>query len=413
VVEEMSGRSFDQFFEQWVYRAQQPALDVNYSWDAKAKLAKVTVKQVQKISEDVSLFRFPLTLRFKGKGTTTDKTFEVREKEHDFFVALKDAPEIVRVDPEFTLLAKVNFKPANAMLLAQLADKSDMIGRVLAAEQLGEKGDSAGIAKLKDALQHDAFFGVRLECAKALKKAHSDEARDALLASLAQPDAQARNAVVEGIAGFFDPKAREALLRVTKIEKNPVVAASAVRALGKYNDDDTRAALRTALASDSYRQRIADAAVVAIREQDQSTSLDLLRETVQSRGKEFSSSSLAGALDAFASVARPLTDKSPSREFLKGYLADKKERVRTGAIRALGTLSDEAAIPLLEPFAAGAKDSPEQKEAEAVLAKLRGAQKPGDNLKDLRKELLDVKDDNRKLRKEFDELKKKIEAAKP
>src|ERR1041385_2772419 len=66
VIEELSGRSFDQFFDQWVYHAHHPELDVRYSWDEKAKLAKLSVRQTQRLGDNVLLFNFPLTLRVKG-----------------------------------------------------------------------------------------------------------------------------------------------------------------------------------------------------------------------------------------------------------------------------------------------------------------------------------------------------------
>ncbi len=57
VIEELSGRSFDQFFDQWVYHAHYPELAINYGWDERSKLAKVTVRQTQKLSANVLLFR--------------------------------------------------------------------------------------------------------------------------------------------------------------------------------------------------------------------------------------------------------------------------------------------------------------------------------------------------------------------
>ncbi len=413
VIEEISGRSYDQFFDQWVYHAHHPELDVTYAWDAKAKQAKVTVKQVQKISEEISLFRFPLTLRFKGKGGVVDRTFEVREKEHDFFVPLKDAPEIVRVDPEFALLAKVNFTPPTAMLYAQIADAKDMIGRVLAAEQLGKKSDAQTIAKLKQALQKDAFHGVRSEAALALKKIHTKEALDALLDSLQQPDARARNAVVEAIAGFHSPLVAEVFERIATKEKNPFIVATAVRGLGNYDRVLVGGALSNALSSFSYRQTIALAAAEAMRIQSSDQWSEMLGETIWRSGGNFTKSGFAALLDAYASVSRSIEGvrKETVREFIKSFLwRSGNERVRLGAIKALGTLGDDAAIPVLEPFAQVSVQAPERREAEAAISKLRGVQKPGDNLKDLRKELLDAEEEQRKLRKEFNELKKKLEA---
>jgi aminopeptidase N len=47
VIEEFSGRSYDQFFDQWVYHTGYPVLEVDYSWDEKSKLAKLSIRQTQ------------------------------------------------------------------------------------------------------------------------------------------------------------------------------------------------------------------------------------------------------------------------------------------------------------------------------------------------------------------------------
>ena len=63
VIEELSGRSWDQFFDQWVFRPHFPRLDVSYAWDEGAKLAKLTIKQSQPVTNSIGNFTTPLTLR--------------------------------------------------------------------------------------------------------------------------------------------------------------------------------------------------------------------------------------------------------------------------------------------------------------------------------------------------------------
>ena len=138
VIEELSGRSYDQFFDQWVYHAHHPELEVNYVWDEKTKLARLTIRQTQKLSENVLLFSFPLTVRFKSKAGVVDRLITVKEKDEDFYFPLASAPEIVRLDPEFSLLAKINFNVPNPMLYAQLADRGDVVGRLIAVARLGK-----------------------------------------------------------------------------------------------------------------------------------------------------------------------------------------------------------------------------------------------------------------------------------
>src|SRR5439155_16849612 len=137
VIEEFSGRSFDQFFDQWVYHAAQPDLAVSYNWDEKSKLAKIAIQQNQKLSADVLLFTFPLTIRFKTKSGVVDREIMVKEKAEDFYFPLPEAPQGVRIDPQLGLLAIVNFSPRGRVLLAQLSDKTDMLGRLIAVEHVG------------------------------------------------------------------------------------------------------------------------------------------------------------------------------------------------------------------------------------------------------------------------------------
>lgn len=411
VVEELSGRSFDEFFDQWLYRAHFPELEVNYSWDEKTRLAKVSVRQQQKTGDLVPVFRFPLTLRFKMKdGAVVDHRVEVREKDEDFYVPLKQAPEVVRIDPELALLAKITFKPAPAMLHAQLADASDAIGRVIAAEELGEKNEDATIAKLKEALNGDAFYGVRIKAAASLLKIHSDGALEALVASVQQPDARVRNAVVGDIAGFFHPRAFESLRQTLETEKNPAILATALRGLGPYHQPAVRELLLSRLQTKSFRNQIAVAVIEAMRTQDDAGHIAPLREVLSKDADAFSSRDFGRVLDALASLDRNEKPRDDVRDFLTGFVNHKRERIQLGAMHALGVLEDPKAIPLLETFANAAKETPQREEAEKAVAAVRAANRPNDNLKDLRQEFLDLQKAGRELKKEFEDFKKRVEA---
>ncbi len=103
---------------------------------------------------------------------------DVSKVEEDFQFTLPDAPELVRIDPDYTLLAKLDFQPPPDMLKRQL--KSDMIGRMLAVQLLAKKKDADSVKLLTEVLNNDTFYGVRGEAAKALKVIAMPEARRAL-----------------------------------------------------------------------------------------------------------------------------------------------------------------------------------------------------------------------------------------
>jgi len=411
VVEALSGRSYDQFFDQWVYHAHHPELDVNYSWDAKAKLARLSFAQSQKLSDRVLLFRFPLTVRFKSKAGTIDRSIVIKEKSEDFYFPLPEAPELVRVDPDFTLLAKISFKLPDPMLHAQLADQSDVIGRLLAIEQLSGRKDHVSIEKLKRSLNHDSFYGVRIEAAKTLRGIHTDEAFAALMESLNQSNALVRQQVIVAISGFYSERTCDLALRTLASEKNPDVVGSAIRALAPYPKTEVRDKLVQYLQSESYRNGFAEAAVSVMRSQSDPAYIEPLQAAINQRRASFTSRGLSQALGALAFVARNEVRKDAIRELLVAFTSDPRRTVKIGAIDALGTLDDPKAIPVLETFAGADKQNPGQSAAERAIARLRAAKKPVDDFQDLRKEVLDLKKENRQLRKDFEDLKKKIESS--
>jgi aminopeptidase N len=116
---------------------------VDYSWDERAKLAKISVRQSQQVNENVVLFNLPLPLRFKTKvRRRRSRNHRSKKNPRTSTFQLPQAPELVRIDPNLTVLARINFRIPAAMLNAMLADKADVVGRFLAIEQSQERKDA-------------------------------------------------------------------------------------------------------------------------------------------------------------------------------------------------------------------------------------------------------------------------------
>ena len=101
------------------------------------------------------------------------------------------------------------------------------------------------------------------------------------------------------------------------------------------------------------------------------------------------------------------------RELILRHANHSRKPVQLAALAALGTLEDSRALPVLEKFAGASKDSPERAAAEKAIAAIGGARKPSVELGELRNELLNLQKENREMRKDFDALKRKLEAAPP
>lgn len=410
VIEEVSGRSMDPFFDQWVYHGKYPILAVKYEWLAKEKLAKVTVEQKQPANDKVLQFRFPLKIRFKGEGEAVDREVDVEEAKHDFYFPLDSAPETVRIDPDLELLAKINFTKPAPMLRAQLEDAEDAYGRMLAAEAMAAKPTKKNVALLKKTLKEDAFFGARIEASKALRKMNTDTSFEALAASMDQADARVRRQVVEDLAGFYEPDSIAMLIEAQRVEQNPAVAAEAIRGIGRSAIGDVSPTILDALDSDSYRQTLASAAIDAIRKQEQPRYVEPLRVAIAQRGADFPSEVLGKALGTLGYIARNEADKEATRSFLTEYLNHPKRSVQVAAIRALGNLRDPAAIAALETFEDIRAGDPKKRAAKATLKKLRKAQEVPVALGDLREEVAELKKQNKKTQEALDAMKAKAEA---
>jgi len=413
VFEELSGRSFDQFFDQYVYHAGQPELNIAYSWDEKSKLAKISVQQVQKISADVLLFNVPLTIRFKSKSETQNRQIIVKEKAEDFYFPLAAAPEIVRIDPEYKLLAKISFTPPGPMVNAMAGDSSDMLGRLLGVDELGKRKDQDSVKRLKQLLNEDSFYGVRIAAAEGLRSIQTDAAFEALAASNKQRDARVRRAVVSEIGQFYRETALDVSKSILASEKNPEIQATAIQSLGAYNKKQVDSVLIRELNSESFHNILGDAAISAMRSQSDPDYINPILACLRQRVEEFRASGFARGLETLAYLAREQEKKEVVREFLLENLNNKKERVQMAVLNALGTLGDAKAIPVLEKFASASKESPERSAAEKAITSLRDSRKSSVELGSLRNEVLSLQKENRDLRKEFDDLKKRIEAALP
>ena len=323
---------------------------------------------------------------------------------------MPEAPEWVRIDPNLTVLAKLSFEVPTAMLHAQLADRSDMVGRLMAAEELGKRKDREALAKLKDALNNDPFHGVRMAASKGLRAMQSDEALEALLASTFQSDARVRRQVVDDIGGYYRESSYAALQKILQTEKNPDIQAEAITALGAYHKPELRPQLIALLNSDSYRSVLADAAISAMRAQDDPSYLGPLHDSLQKREKELTTGVFTRGLENLAYLARHEEKKDKVREFVAAHVNSPKKRLQLAAIASLGTLGDPQAIALLQKFTSALKDSPERTAAEKALASLRDSRKPSAEFGSLRGEVLTLQKENRDLRKELDALKKKVDA---
>ncbi|MBE7496776.1 MAG: M1 family metallopeptidase [Verrucomicrobiaceae bacterium] len=414
VIEEVSGLSFDQFFDQWLHHGGVPEFKVDHTWDAASKLAKITVRQTQKLSEQVRLFRMPLPVSFQvaGQKEPLRFTMDVSKEVEDFHFTLPAQPELVRIDPDYTVLAKITFTPPGPMLDKQLA--SDMIGRLLAVRSLNR----AHIAKLGQILREDKFHAVRAEAAKVLAKLGEPDARAELIKSSAnQKHAHARREVVRALASLHTPESRETLWKMAQTEKNPDILSLIIESWGaRPGEPEVTEALKKHLAGSSYQGALELASIKALRAQDDESAAPLVLARLQQphdlRGRD-----IGTAFDALAFLARRPTNanRDAVRDFLSEKLSDPRRDWRVAAAKALGTLRDPKALGLLDLMLAisgGDRIDPVREAAAKAAQDIRASLESPADLKNLWDRVQQLQKKSEDQAKEIEALKKKPQTAK-
>ncbi len=411
IIEQLSGRSWDRFFDQYVRLGRFPELNVSYEWLQGEKLAKITVEQTQKPVNNVDIYYFPVKIRFVVNGKAVDEEISIDSKKQDFYFPLAGKPAIVLFDPSYTLLAQVTFKKQPQMLYDQFADKSNVIGRLQAIEQLKENTDAETVKKLKDALNGDPFYGVRIQAASALKDMKTDEAFDALAKSLKQSDARVRLEVVSDVGSIYRPESLEIILKTLKEEKNPAIVSDCIGNLGLYQNEKTKGLITEYLQSDSFRSMYANSAVGAIRKLDDASFAGRLEEAIAQRQNIFPVQLVSSALDTLAYISRNEKDKTKAREFITDFVNSKNPKIQEGAIRALGTLGDGKSLAVIESFCSKEPQLPIQRVANDARDKINKAKpfNPEEVVK-LTQSVEQLKKDSDKMQQQLDDLKKQLTA---
>jgi aminopeptidase N len=411
VIEELTGRSYDRFFDQWIYHGRHPDLTVSYNWSEKDKLVKISIEQTQEVTENVMLFHFRTKVRFMIKDKLLDREIVVDSKQHDFYFRLPGEPNIVRFDPDYGLLANIKFDKPTEMLYEQLDNHKDVIGQLRALDALKEKKDKKTVEKLKDALNNDPFYAVRRNASSALREIHTNEAFEALADSMVQAVARVRKQVVRDLSSFYRSETLTLLKRTIRNEKNPAILEVAIRNLGLYHHKSTQRLLLKYLQSISFHNELATAAIEAIRMLDEPFFIVPLQRVLDEREMDFRSWDFTRGLNALAYISRNEDDKTKVRNFLAGYVNHPKDRIQAGAIGALGTLGDPKAIPIIETFSNDKPDDNIERSAERALKQLREhKQLVPDEIVRLRETVDEFRKETDKLKNDLDDIKKRLDA---
>jgi aminopeptidase N len=431
-VEEATGRSVAQFFAQWLYKAGHPEFKVGYSWDDDQRMARLTVSQTQEVNERTPLFVTPVDLGFmvperddtspddadtRARLTTIRVT--VDQAEQTFYIPLPRRPLSVRFDQGGWLIKTLEFERPADLLRYQLRHDPDVLGRIEAAEALGKLRDRQSIAALERRLLEEPFWSVKVAIAGALAEQKSERALDALLGALDKLDPtaepKARRGIVAALGKFRAPeqaelagRAAQALRRVVERgDTSYFVEAEAALSLGKTRASDAYAVLLAKVDTPSWNETIRGGVFAGLGELGEPRVVDVLARWATDRSKPMDARAAAArGLAALASTKRidPGEAQTKAVDALIAALEDPWKLVAYAACGALAEWGDARAIPPLEALAAQSPDEVAVRLARVAIQRLQRGRSAGGEMQQLRRDLDELREENRKLRERLDAM---------
>ena len=398
VFELETGKSLQQFFDQWIFREGHPELKVDFCHDN--RVVEIKVKQSQAGEQ----FEFPLEVEM-GFPNRNKKiyTFKVRDRESVFQIPVDDdGVERFSVDPEFKILKTISMKAPKELLLKQLQEGDNVIKRVEAARALKDKSSDAVIDALTKAVLHDEFWGVSAEAAKSLGATKTSYAYEALKDCLAVKHPKIRRAVVKAIGEFKKEESLELIRPLLQDDESYFVKSEAATAIGKTKSKSAIAILKKATETTTFQNIVAQGAIAGLKEftGDKEVAEFMIEKSKYGNYHRIREAATF-ALGRFAGNPAVV-------DHLKILLTDKWFRVRINTCRALADAELVTAIPDLTWVMENDLDYRVRRVAEECITIIRGATRKPKEVAQMREELENLKSKNLELLQKVDRLEREL-----
>ncbi|HXW36540.1 MAG TPA: M1 family aminopeptidase [Nitrososphaerales archaeon] len=259
-MEDASGATLEEFFEQSFYRGGYPEFEVSYQWDDGARTVTVGVKQTQ----EGQPYRLECDLVFYTAMGRVSKTVWLTSAEQAFTFELDSRPSIVEFDPKERLLKKANFTKPLDLAFNQLATSEDASSRAEAARNLGAMKNGVALEALATAAKKEQFWLVRAEAIRAIGEVGGEAALARLLELGLPANRRVRRAVAEALGKFKDERGATVLRKLLSDDPSPYVRCEAALSLAKIEASGAFEALSKAMKAHSPNETLAEACLEAM-----------------------------------------------------------------------------------------------------------------------------------------------------
>jgi len=219
-MEDVTGKDWLPYFDQWYFKAGSPILDVTYKYDN----GKVIITITQSQDSAVQTFTLPLKVDFYVNGTKIRKDILINKREQSFSFDLPSKPEFIDLDPDKILVGEIK------------------VDKKTAADYLYQ-------------YKNVSCYYNRIEAIKYASKEKSNEGQSILIAGLNDPQEDLRVLSIKAIDLNDNPtkdQVLKTLLDIAKNDKKTIARANAIVKLASTGDASYKALMEESTKEQSY-----------------------------------------------------------------------------------------------------------------------------------------------------------------
>lgn len=263
-IRDVSGQNLDWFFDQWLYKAGHPVLEIDYTWKEQEKELELRVRQVQD-APGVPIFKLPVQVAVTNDKKTEVHSIWLKKASQRFTFPCESQPRMVRFDPDHILLKEWTFPKTPEELIFQ-ARHDNTLGRLWAIKELrGFILQPTVEYFMRERIREEENWAVRREALLNLAELSKDLQLDCQQA-LSDQHSQVRETAIQLLGELRNPPLAQTFIQRFEGDQSYLVRAAAIRALGKLEQTRYRSLFEQAIRQESPRDILKRAGEWALKQ---------------------------------------------------------------------------------------------------------------------------------------------------
>ncbi len=403
VFKENTGKSLEQFFDQWIFHAGHPEIVVTQNYNQKDRTLILKIEQQQKGENVPDEFSFPLEFAIYTKNGREIKKVRVNKKVEQFTFNYDEEPFAVSVDPENYILKDMKFERSKESLKYLLKNGETVMEKIDAIKSLSKIPGFDVVDSLFESI-FENHWSVASEAINGLGSIGTDYALKALEKVMEKYDElnpKVRIALAKSLGEFRNEKSFNMLVNIINREKNDLILSQAYWSIGKTKQKDAMEILKKGLNIQSWNESVRIGIVNGLGEIG-NDACDIIKEYTKLGYNQRLRSASALALGKCGK------DKRDVMELLCDLLKDYYLPVRRAAVSSLSKLKMYEAIEKLEQQFNMELDGRLKREIRVAIDSILKGKEESEMMKNLREKIEEINKRVNEITMKIEEIEKEL-----